>query len=102
MVCIFSDWLLGVYYFYDLQQDSIWKIMEVSLWLDEVDMVFMKLVFYKIWDGEEVYGYLIVFKNKEGEKMLVVINLYGGLWVCDSWGYNLEVQLLASWGYVVF
>ena len=102
MVRTFSDRSLGAYYFYDLQQDSIRKITEVSPWLDEADMAPMKPVSYKTRDGEEVHGYLTVPKNKKGEKMPVVINPHGGPWVRDSWGYNPEVQLLASRGYAVF
>lgn len=102
MIRTFSDRSMGAYYFYDLEQDTIRKITEVSPWLNEEDMAPMKPVAYTARDGEEVQAYLTIPKGKEGQKVPVVINPHGGPWVRDSWGYNPEVQLLASRGYAVF
>ena len=35
------------------------------------------------------------------KQLPVVVNPHGGPWSRDSWGYNMEVQLLASQGYAV-
>ena len=37
----------------------------------------------------------------EAKNLPIVINPHGGPWVRDNWGYNPEVQLLASRGYAV-
>ncbi|NBC08633.1 MAG: prolyl oligopeptidase family serine peptidase [Bacteroidetes bacterium] len=102
MVRTFSDRSLGSYYIYDLQADTLKKITDVSPWLDEADMAEMEPVSFTARDGLTVHGYLTLPKPRNGERVPIVINPHGGPWVRDSWGYNPEVQLLASRGYGVF
>lgn len=102
MVRTFSDRSLGSYYIYDLEADTLQKITDVSPWLDEADMAEMKPVSFTARDGLTVHGYLTLPKRENGKRLPIVINPHGGPWVRDSWGYNPEVQLLASRGYGVF
>ena len=102
MVRTFSDRSLGSYYIYDLQADTLRKITDVSPWLDEADMAEMKPVSFTARDGLTVHGYLTLPESGNGKHLPIVINPHGGPWVRDSWGYNPEVQLLASRGYGVF
>ena len=102
MVRTYSDRSLGSYYFYDTQEDRFEKITDVSPWLDEDDMSSMQAIEYQSRDGHTtIHGYLTLPKGKEAKNLPVVINPHGGPWVRDSWGYNPEVQLLASRGYAV-
>ena len=82
----YSDRSLGAYYYYDLAEDSIRKIADVSPWIDEEDMAAMKAVSFTTSAGEVVHGYLTIPKGKNGQKVPVVINPHGGPWVRDSWG----------------
>jgi len=102
MVRTFSDRSLGSYYIYDLQADTLKKITDVSPWLDEADMAEMKPVSFTARDGLTIHAYLTLPKRENGKRVPIVINPHGGPWVRDSWGYNPEVQLLASRGYGVF
>lgn len=102
MIRTFSDRSLGAYYFYNLEKEERRKIAEVSPWLNEKDMSPMRPVTYQARDGETIHGYLTLPKEQGGEQLPVIINPHGGPWVRDSWGYNPEVQLLASRGYAVF
>ncbi|RME04043.1 MAG: S9 family peptidase, partial [Bacteroidetes bacterium] len=102
MVRTYSDRSLGAYFFFDKNTDELLKIAEVSPWLDEADMAEMKPVQYQTRDGLTIHGYLTLPKDHDGKKLPVVVNPHGGPWVRDAWGYNPEVQLLASRGFAVF
>ncbi|MCB0596964.1 MAG: S9 family peptidase [Lewinellaceae bacterium] len=101
MVRTYSDRSLGAYYYYDQPAGKLEKIIEVSPWLDEQDMASMKPVQYTSRDGLAIHGYLTLPGGKASAGLPVVVNPHGGPWVRDSWGYNPEVQLLASHGYAV-
>ncbi len=99
----FSDRSLGAYYLYELETELCQKIIDVSPWLDEDQLSDMKPISYTTRDGVEINGYLTLPKQAEpGQALPLVVNPHGGPWVRDSWGYNPEVQLLASRGYAVF
>ncbi|MCB0553210.1 MAG: S9 family peptidase [Phaeodactylibacter sp.] len=97
----YSDRSMGAYYYYDTTTGQLEKIVEVSPWLDEADMSPMKPIQYTSRDGLTIHGYLTLPKGSDSHRLPVVVNPHGGPWVRDSWGYNPEVQLLASHGYAV-
>lgn len=101
LVRTYSDRSLGGYYFYDRGSDQISKITDVSPWLNEGDMASMKPIQYATRDGLTIYGYLTLPNGVDPVGLPVVVNPHGGPWARDSWGYNPEVQLLASRGYAV-
>lgn len=99
----FTDRSLGAYYLYKKENDQCKKIIDVSPWLDESQLSEMKPISYTSRDGVTIHGYLTLPVHVEkGTKVPLVVNPHGGPWVRDSWGYNPEVQLLASRGYAVF
>lgn len=98
----YSDRSLGAYYFYDTQTKELKKIVDVSPWIDENDMAPMLPIKYQARDGVTINAYLTLPKNyQEGQQIPFVINPHGGPWARDQWGYNPEIQLLASQGYGV-
>ncbi len=97
----YSDRSLGAYYYFDKTAGRLEKIVDVSPWLDEADMSPMKPIQYASRDGLTIHGYLTLPQGREARGLPVVVNPHGGPWVRDSWGYNPEVQLLASHGYAV-
>jgi len=101
MIRTYSDRSLGAYYFYDKKSGTLVKIAEVSPWLLEDDMASMQPVSYQSRDGLTIHGYLTLPTGVIPKKLPVVVNPHGGPWVRDAWGYNPEVQLLASRGYAV-
>lgn len=101
IVRTYTDRSLGAYYFYDTLSGDLQKIIDVSPWLDEHDLAEMKPIEYQTRDGLTIHGYLTLPPNKEASNLPMIINPHGGPWVRDSWGYNPEVQLLASRGYGV-
>ena len=101
MIRTFSDRSLGAYYFYDKNSDDLIHITDVSPWLDEKHMAEMKSITYESRDGLTIPGYLSLPVGAAPSNLPVVINPHGGPWHRDSWGFNPEVQLLASRGYAV-
>lgn len=98
----YSDRSLGAYYFYDAVSDELLEIARVSPWLSEEFMAEMRPVQYKSRDGLTIHGYLTLPPNSDEKNLPVVVNPHGGPWVRDAWGYNPEVQMLASRGFAVF
>lgn len=101
MIRTYSDRSLGAYYFYDKNTDELLEVAKVSHWIDENDMAEMQPIKYQSRDGLTINGYLTLPKNVEAKNLPVVINPHGGPWVRDNWGFNPEVQLLASRGFAV-
>lgn len=61
----------------------------------------MKPISFTSRDNLTIHGYLTVPKGKEAKNLPVVVNPHGGPWYRDAWGFNPEVQFLASRGYAV-
>jgi dipeptidyl aminopeptidase/acylaminoacyl peptidase len=51
-------------------------------------------------DGLIVYGYLTFPEGEEPVNLPTVVNVHGGPWARDVWGYNPEAQWLANRGYL--
>ncbi len=102
IIITYSDRSRGTYYYYDIEQDNLIKLADLSPWLNEKDMAFMTPISYKSRDGLTIPGYLTLPLNyKEGEKIPVIINPHGGPWARDNWGFDSQVQFLANRGYAV-
>lgn len=102
IVRTYSDRSLGAYYLYDKSSDQLTKLADVSPWIDESNMAEMKPIQYTSRDGLTIHGYLTIPKGLENAKNLpVVVNVHGGPWARDNWGFNPEVQFLANRGYAV-
>jgi len=100
----YSDRSLGAYYLYDLTEDKMKKIVEVSPWIDENEMANVTPIQYQSRDGLTIHGYLTLPKGldmKTAKNLPVVVNPHGGPWARDGWGFNPEIQFLANRGYAV-
>lgn len=102
VIAAHNDRSRGARYLYDKATGSLTLLAQVSPWLKEADMAPMKPVTYTSRDGLTINGYLTLPNGKEAKNLPVVINPHGGPWYRDVWGFNPEVQFLASRGYAVF
>ncbi len=59
----------------------------------------MQPVVIKARDGFELPSYLTLPVGVEPKNLPLVLNVHGGPWARDSWGYNAEAQWLANRGY---
>lgn len=101
LVRTYSDRSLGSYYFYDQSSDKLSKIAEVSPWINENELAVQKPVSYTSRDGLTINGYLTLPVGVEPKNLPVVMNIHGGPWARDNWGFNPEVQFLVNRGYAV-
>lgn len=97
----YSDRTLGTYYFYDAVSGELRKVADLTPWFDEAQMAEMRPISYTTRDGLTIHGYLTLPRGKKPERLPVVVNVHGGPWHRDTWGYHWEVQFLANRGYAV-
>ncbi len=101
LVRTYSDKSRGAYYYYNISKKELKKLVDVSPWINEDEMADMTPIKYQSRDGLTIHGYLTLPKNVKAKKLPVVVNVHGGPWARDNWGFNSEVQFLANRGYAV-
>lgn len=69
--------------------------------LDEYELAPMKFVEIESRDGLTLPAYLTLPAGGEQTNLPLVLNVHGGPWARDNWGYNPEVQWMANRGYAV-
>lgn len=101
MVVLTSDKIVGEYYLYDVEKDTITLLYKMLPNLKAQDMATMKPITFKSRDGLTIHGYLTLPESyKKGQKLPLIVNPHGGpQGVRDGWGFNPEAQLFASRGY---
>jgi dipeptidyl aminopeptidase/acylaminoacyl peptidase len=99
----YSDRSMGGYYLYNKTTDKLRKLAEVYSDIKPENMAKMKPIKYQSRDGLTIHGYLTLPPDRDTAKNLPVIVMpHGGPWTRDRWGFNSQVQFLASRGYAVF
>lgn len=101
LVVITSDKIVGEYYLYDIEKDTVTMLYKMLPNLKAEDMATMKPITFKSRDGLALHGYLTLPEGyKKGQKLPLIVNPHGGpQGIRDSWGFNPEAQLFASRGY---
>ena len=98
-----SDVRPASYFHVKLETKRFVPIANVAPWIDPKRMQPMQLIAYKARDGREIEGYVTLPAGASREnKVPLVVLPHGGPWVRDNWGWDGEVQFLASRGYAVF
>jgi dipeptidyl aminopeptidase/acylaminoacyl peptidase len=101
IVSAWKDTTAGGRYLYDTASKTLTKLAEIAPWLPEAKMSTMQAITYKSRDGLTLHGYLTAPKGIEPKALPLIVHPHGGPWVRDLWGFNPEVQFLASRGYAV-
>ena len=96
-----SDRTRGTYFFFDRETKDFRKLAELAPWLPKERMAPMTPVSYVSRDGLTIHGYLTLPPGREPKNLPVVIHPHGGPWVRDGWGFDPQVQFLASRGLAV-
>ena len=94
-----SDRHPGAWYVYDRAAGRIQLIAESMPWIEPARMAPMRPVEFDSRDGRRLFGFYTA--HGSGPKPLVVLPHGGPHGPYDSWGYDSQVQFLASRGYAV-
>ncbi|MBP7370952.1 MAG: S9 family peptidase, partial [Arenimonas sp.] len=96
-----SDTNPGDYYIYDRTAKEAKYLVSDMDWINPEQMAKTEPVKFKARDGLEIEGFITMPLNKT-KNVPVIINPHGGPFsVYDEWGFDSELQLLASHGYAV-
>jgi len=99
----YSDRKPITYYLLDLEKRSLGLIKSTRPWIDPARMQKTSIVNFNARDGSKLEGYFTLPSGATKDKPAPLVVLpHGGPWVRDSWGWDPEVQFLASRGYAVF
>ncbi|MEO8773185.1 MAG: S9 family peptidase [Gelidibacter sp.] len=101
MIHVSSDKLMGIYYLYNLKNNSFEELANLNPQLDESDMAEMRPISFTSRDGKTIHGYITLPKEAlNGKKVPLILNPHGGPFgVRDSWSFVSEVQMFANRGY---
>ncbi|WP_313114793.1 S9 family peptidase [Aequorivita sediminis] len=101
MIAVTSDKIVGEYYIYDVEKDTVTLLYKLLPHLKAEDMATMKPIKFQSRDGLTLYGYITLPADyKKGQKLPLIVNPHGGpQGIRDYWGFNPEAQLFASRGY---
>jgi dipeptidyl aminopeptidase/acylaminoacyl peptidase len=87
------------YYVYDRDDTSLTFLFAHKPALDDYDLATMQPFSFLARDGLTVHGYVTYPPAVEPAALPAVVNVHGGPWYRDVWGYDPEAQWLANRGY---
>lgn len=91
----------GVYFVLDQKAGTLTQFKRVRD-IDPRQLRPMQPISYKAHDGLLIHGYLTLPAGAAGKRVPLVVHPHGGPFgIRDYWGYDSEVQFLASRGYAV-
>jgi dipeptidyl aminopeptidase/acylaminoacyl peptidase len=97
-----SDCDPGTYYVLDRVQRSMKVAGRVFASINPAQMRPMESISFTARDGLAIHGYLTRPAVADGRRLPLIIHPHGGPYgIRDDWGFNREVQFLASRGYAV-
>jgi dipeptidyl aminopeptidase/acylaminoacyl peptidase len=102
LLSVSSDRSPGDIYVFNLDSKKAEHLITSRDWIDPDRMGEVRPVTLTARDGLVLHGYLTLPNGSAGKNLPLVVNPHGGPFgISDVWGFNWEVQLLASRGYAV-
>jgi dipeptidyl aminopeptidase/acylaminoacyl peptidase len=99
---VYSDRIPGDFYLFDRTAKKASYIASRNSWFKPEMLNPMQPVSLKARDGTPLEGFLTLPKGSSGKNLPMVIHPHGGPFgPFDAWGYDPEVQMIASHGYAV-
>jgi dipeptidyl aminopeptidase/acylaminoacyl peptidase len=87
------------FYTYDRQSRAVTFLFSNQPSLNNYSLANMEPIIFTSRDGLAIHGYLTLPFGKQKSKLPLILNVHGGPWVRDGWGYNPEAQWFANRGY---
>ncbi len=103
-----DTWLIGFdaddgpvpYYSYDRATKKVTFLFNHRPELEEYKLSKMEPFSFTARDGLAVHGYLTFPPGSDSTNLPMVLNVHGGPWYRDTWGFNPEAQWMANRGYI--
>jgi len=101
LVAFTADDRGSYYYSYDRTEREGIYLFDAQPELSGYTLAQMEPVSFTARDGLEIEGYLTLPASNSArrENLPMVLDVHGGPWARDGWGYNAEAQWLANRGY---
>ncbi|MBD3169221.1 MAG: prolyl oligopeptidase family serine peptidase [candidate division Zixibacteria bacterium] len=101
-------WLLGFttddgsipYYLYDRRAKKATFLFYHRPELNDYKLASMEPISYEARDGLTIHGYITFPPDTTRKDLPMVLNVHGGPYYRDTWGYDPEAQWLANRGYI--
>jgi dipeptidyl aminopeptidase/acylaminoacyl peptidase len=87
------------FYAYSREAQSATFLFDNQPDLSKYTMASMQPIAFTSRDGLTVHGYLTLPSGTDAKNLPMVLNVHGGPWARDGWGYNPEAQWFANRGY---
>ena len=87
------------FYTYDRKNQAATFLFDNQPELSNYTLAPMEPIAFTARDGPTVHGYLTLPPGKGRTNLPMVLNVHGGPWARDAWGYNPEAQWFANRGY---
>lgn len=102
-----DTWIVGftkdngpvAYYAYDRNSKTGEFLFDQRPELKKYKLAEMEPVSFTSRDGLTIHGYITYPIGKDKKNLPLVLNVHGGPWARDVWGYDSEAQWLANRGY---
>lgn len=99
---VYADRIPSDYYLFERSANRVSYIASRANWFKPEMLSEQRQVSLKARDGMALEGLLTIPRGSDGRNLPLVVNPHGGPFgISDNWGYDFEVQLLASRGYAV-
>lgn len=95
-----ADNELEGYYLYDRAARSTTLLFHPRPELSQYPLATMEPFHFTARDGMVIHGYISFPAGQERKNLPLVLNVHGGPWVRDSWGFHPEAQWMANRGYI--
>ena len=99
---VYSDVDPGTFYLFDKSTGEATYLLSNRKWIDPAKMAHKQPIKFTARDGLEIHGYLTLPNGVEPKGLPMVLWVHGGPHgPRDRWGFDTDVQVLASRGYAV-
>lgn len=89
----------AAYYVYDRASGAVEFLFTTRPALENAPLAEMRPVEIRSRDGLTLVSYLTLPRGLEPRNLPLVLNVHGGPWARDTWGFDPEAQWLANRGY---
>ncbi len=91
----------GAVYYYDRSKKELSQLFKTNTHMENHKFAPMKPIMIKARDGLDIPCYITLPVGIEPKNLPLVMNIHGGPWDRDKWGYSMATQWLANRGYAV-